>query len=40
MTRPQVAKHVARIRQQDPHPFELAMGMLDRCYPSLKARDQ
>jgi hypothetical protein len=34
------AKHVARIRQQDPHPFELAMAMLDQCYPSLKARDQ
>ena len=40
MTRAQAAKHLARIRQQDPHPFELAMGMLDRCYPSLKARDQ
>ena len=38
--RKDTAEHVARIRQQDPHPFELAMAMLDQCYPSLKARDQ
>jgi hypothetical protein len=38
--RKSTAVHVARIRQQDPHPYELAQALLSVVYTSERGRDQ